>query len=206
MNGSRPGRVVARYRDGRGLCAENGWGKADRNRQGVSRPNRERVRQYLGAANSAVEEAIPVTEREHLPLLLRTNGSSANEPTQTLPKKPLLAITRLSRGGGHSPETAILCGPAGSLLKTVTVPAVTPCAVGSNRITDISGFTGPDSHRIRDDIGRPESRRGRDVIDRAASPDLRCSASVSRPGTNPGIPVRNRRGSRSPLPAGPAHP
>src|SRR5580693_5659745 len=79
-----------------------------------------------GTWNSPGPTAMLVTESVHLPLLFRINGSSAKDPRQTLPKRPLLARIRLNRGGGQLPETAILCGPDGSLLNTVIVPLTTP--------------------------------------------------------------------------------
>lgn len=68
------------------------------------------------------------------PLLLSTSGSSAKLPTQTLPKLPLLAMARLRRGAGASPETLTTCGEAGSLLNTVIVPTFGPRLSGANRI------------------------------------------------------------------------
>ena len=46
---------------------------------------------------------MPVTERAHLPLLVTISGSSANEPTQTSPKLPALAMIRFALGAGSDP-------------------------------------------------------------------------------------------------------
>ena len=45
-------------------------------------------------------------ESGQVPELLIVSSSSANEPRQTLPKLPALAIAVASRGVGASPETA----------------------------------------------------------------------------------------------------
>src|SRR3954452_9521358 len=60
--------------------------------------------------------------------------SAAKRPTQTDPKSPLLAITRLSRGAGASPDTCTVCGPTGSSLKMVMSADLGPVPDGSNRI------------------------------------------------------------------------
>ena len=65
-------------------------------------------------------------ESTHLPLLVRISGSSANEPTQTAPKLPELAMIRFALGGARTPETETTWGAAGSLLATMIVPAFGP--------------------------------------------------------------------------------
>src|SRR5580700_8126786 len=84
--------------------------------------------------NSTAEEVIPVTVSVHLPLLLRIRFPSTKEPTQQLPKSPLLAMARLRRGAGASPVTLTTWGDAGSLLKIVIVPAFGPRLNGAKRI------------------------------------------------------------------------
>src|SRR5579864_4450870 len=53
-----------------------------------------------GTTKSAEEEMTPVIDNMHFPLLFTISGSSLKEPTQTCPKSPVLASTRLSRGAG----------------------------------------------------------------------------------------------------------
>src|ERR1700751_2524765 len=62
------------------------------------------------------DEAMPLTVTGQRPLLLRISGSSAKWSTHTLPNPPRLAITRLRRGRGATPDTSTWCGEAGSLL------------------------------------------------------------------------------------------
>lgn len=60
--------------------------------------------------------------RGQRPLLLRINGSSANEPVHTLPKLPPSAITCSSRGEPPVPLTSMVRTSARSLLLTLIVP------------------------------------------------------------------------------------
>src|ERR1700722_15040199 len=87
-----------------------------------------------GTMNSPADEVIPVTVSVHLPLLVKTSGLSSKQPTQTLPKFPVLAIIRFNLGAGASPETLTTCGEAGSLLVIVIVPGCSPTLVGAKRI------------------------------------------------------------------------
>src|ERR1700756_76060 len=98
-----------------------------------------------GTRNSAEVDVISVTVSVHLPLLQRTSGSSAKEPTQVLAKFPVLAMTRLNLGARATPETAILCGPFGSSLMTVTIAFLGPNVVGAKRITTSVESPGPTS-------------------------------------------------------------
>src|SRR5579864_7399966 len=93
------------------------------------------VRHNVRNEKSADEDVIPVILSGQSPELCSVSGSSSIDPLQTLPKSPLLAITRLSRGARPSPVTRILCGPAGSLLITVRVADLTPTPVGWKRMT-----------------------------------------------------------------------
>ncbi len=83
-----------------------------------------------------------VTVSVHFPLLLRTSGSSRNDPTQTSPKLPLSAKTTLSRGGGAKPDTDSVCGLLASLLNTLIVAACAPRLEGSKRRTTSSDSPG----------------------------------------------------------------
>ena len=73
---------------------------------------------------------MPVTVKVHLPLFAIVSGSSLKEPTQQLPKLPVLAIIRTRRGGGATPDTFTVRGPAGSLLRSVIVAVLVPKLVG----------------------------------------------------------------------------
>src|SRR5260370_30723422 len=52
----------------------------------------------LGGRKSASEDMMPLTSRSQVPLLAIVRLRSANEPVQTLPKSPPLAITVLPLG------------------------------------------------------------------------------------------------------------
>src|SRR5450759_1571537 len=95
-----------------------------------------------GVQNSGDEELILVTVRTHLPLLAKVSDASRNDPMQTGPKSPALAIKVVSSGGGANPDTARLCGLAGSLLNSWTVPDRSPYAVGANRNVTSSASPG----------------------------------------------------------------
>src|SRR5690349_24742521 len=70
----------------------------------------------------------------HAPELLSVSSSSTNEPRQTFPKVPESAIAVTSSGAGAVPDTAIIRGPVGSLLKIVMFAGLKPKLVGWNRI------------------------------------------------------------------------
>src|SRR5207247_4421191 len=96
-----------------------------------------------GTTKSPEEEVMLEAVSGHWPLEFRVSGSSANEPTQTRPKLPRSASTRLSRGAPALPETCTLCGPAGSSLKTVITADLAPTLVGSNRIATSTASPAP---------------------------------------------------------------
>src|SRR5215475_12214003 len=76
---------------------------------------------------------MPLIASVHLPLFVTIKGSSAKEPTQTLPKLPVFAMIRFALGGGAVPETRTVCGLAGSSLKIVITPDFAPKVEGWNR-------------------------------------------------------------------------
>jgi len=109
----RAARIVTVHRDeGSGWCgAKTGRLKPDWQRYGIPGPNGNGVGQYGG--NQEVTgggSEMLFTKRVHLPPLFTTRGSSTNEPTHTLPKLPLSAIPRTSRGATAVPVTVIVCG------------------------------------------------------------------------------------------------
>jgi len=53
----------------------------------------------------------------HVPELLIVSSSSTNEPRQTFPKLPELAIAVASSGAPAVPDTSIIRGPVGSYRK-----------------------------------------------------------------------------------------
>src|SRR4051812_19296085 len=88
-----------------------------------------------GTRKSDDDELTPVINSEQYPLLLTSSGSSANEPTHTLPKLPASAMARAAVGPAASPETGTLCGPVGSSLRTAIVPNLVPSVPGWKRMT-----------------------------------------------------------------------
>ena len=109
------------------------------------------------------------TERAHRRCLFKVGGLSTNEPTQTLPKSPLSAMTGLSLEVCPWSDTVTVCGPAGSLPIMVTFAGFGPGLVGSKRITTSrelfeSTPGARKSGRRRDDVRygkRPGTRYGR---------------------------------------------
>ena len=101
---------------------------------GRARDDGERNMFTDGVRNSVEDDVIPVTVRGQTPALPRVRGWSENVLRQTPPKLPGSARRVTSLGAGALPETWINFGLAGSLLKTVTIPAFTPKDVGRKRM------------------------------------------------------------------------
>jgi hypothetical protein len=83
--------------------------------------------------NSVELEVMLLTERLHPPLLLMVRSISFNEPRQTSPKLPALAIALVIADDGAFPETATVVGDEGALLVIVMLPDFAPLLVGWNR-------------------------------------------------------------------------
>src|SRR4051794_19506311 len=93
----------------------------------------------------------------HVPELLIVSSSSTNEPRQTFPKLPELAIAVASSGAPAVPDTSIIRGPVGSLLKIVMFADLKPKLVGWNRIGTSSEAPGAMVSGYDKTLGRRKS-------------------------------------------------
>ena len=108
-----------------------GWNRIGTGRQSPA-PTTTGNDSVFGTRNSVESLVMCVIDSAHSPLLLMTTCSSANEFTQTSPKRPLFAISETSLGVGAVPVTWTTLTPA-SLLTVIFAPSIQPDRPGSFR-------------------------------------------------------------------------